>query len=592
MGYYDIGAKYDKTKKVSFTSLCHELMDEYENLTERIPLGEETYRDKLKNSQGSGLINKLSKLLGFDVEEKANVNDKEKYDLLKILKVLFYIEKNGSPKYNKYDADIRIQITDILDKPRLENINTELSNKSVYGKYFQSLYDSIKTEVHDADARFEKIEKINMYWEYLTDKVFDYVITDRALEEPESALDELDRISKFLKERVLARLSEGKISKELDDGIMTTFYNKLICHRMMCRDADRININYQICFSPEPPESFRKELRKWESYVIEEKTMKDIKDYICTSTENENVIAIVNLLLEGIPKEHWSVKACKFAINNFETVLNWWIAGKNVDNSEGVTIDTFITIMQEMIVVNSSKEGFKNDYLGYNNPNRSLSVAVKKPNEADAVAIEAWKKKLENRTAVNFGASALIKKKREIENYIYQIKMYIYSYTRLVDIEFVNGILCKFVARSIISRNLAMYVGNEFAKSVCKYLADNIKDITFIIPPEGVNVLNMFRDFTVDQFNIKELVAKDFARQINELYRDKSGCYAKGMRCDFEIALSQERYWDNLVTFFVDRKTNQVIYKQYVDVSPDEECRRMRQLGLGEFIVDDKISFF
>ena len=65
-----------------------------------------------------------------------------------------------------------------------------------------------------------------------------------------------------------------------------------------------------------------------------------------------------------------------------------------VDNSEGVTLDTFITIMQEMIVVNSSKEGFKNDYLGYNNPNRSLSVAVKKPGEADAVAIEAWKKKL------------------------------------------------------------------------------------------------------------------------------------------------------------------------------------------------------
>lgn len=592
MGYYDIGMKYDKTKKISYISLCHELMDEYEKSTGKIPLGEESYRDKLKNAQESGLINKLSKLLGLDVEEKANVNDKEKHDLLKILKVLFYIEKSGSPKYKKYDANIRVQITDILEKPRLENIQTELSNKSVYGKYFQTLYDCIKTEVHDADARFEKIEKINLYWEYLTEKVFDYVITDRALDNPESALDELDRINKFLQEKILARLSEDKIPKKLDYGIMTTFYNKLICHRMMCRDVDRININYQICFSPEPPESFIKVLRKWEGYGISEKTMKDIKDYICTSTENEDVIPIVDLLLEGIPKEHWDVKACKFAINNFETVLNWWIAGKNIDISEGVTLDMFIIIMQEMIVVNNSKEGFKNDYLGYNNPNRSLSVAVKKPKEADAVAIEAWKKKLENRTAVNFGASALIKKKREIEDSIYQIKMYIYSYTRLSDIEFVNGILCKFVARSIISRDLAMNIGNEFAKLVCKYLDHNIKDITFIMPPKGVNVLNMFRDFTVDQFNIKDLVAKDFARQINELYRDESGCYAKGMRCDFEIALSQEKYWDNLVTFFVNRETNQVIYKQYVDVSPDDECRRMRQLGLGEFIGDDKIRFF
>lgn len=592
MGYYDIGVKYDKTKKLSYTSLCHELMDEYEKSTGKSPLGEDTYKSKLKNSQKSGLINKLNTLLGLDVEEKANANDKEKHDLLKILKVLFYIEKNGSPKYKKYDSNIRIQITDILRKPRLENIKTELSNKSVYGKYFQTLYDCVKTEVLDADARFKKIEKINMYWEYLTEKIFDYVITDKTLDNPKGAFDELDRINKFLQTRILARLSEDKIPKKLDDGIMTTFYNKLICHRMMCRDADRININYQICFSPEPPESFKKDFRKLEGCGIPKKTIKYIKNYICAPEEYEDVKAIINFILKGIPKEHWDKKAFKFAINNFETVLSWWIAKKNIDISKGIAFDVFVIIIQEMITVYNSKEGFKNDYLGYNNPNRSLSVAVKKPDEADAVAIEAWKKKLENRTAVNFGASTLIKKKREIENSIYHIKMYIYSYTRLSDIEFINEILCKFVARSIISRDLAMYVGNEFTKLICKYLDNNIKDITFIVPPEGVNVYNMFRDFTIDQFNIKELVAKDFAEKINELYNNKSGCYAKGMRCDFEIALSQERYWNNMVTFFVNRRTNQVIFEQYVDISSDDDCSRMQQLGLEEFIGDNKIRFF
>lgn len=592
MGNYDIGSQYSKEKKLTYSSLCRELMEEYSAATGKVSLGEETYREKIKNVQKSGLINKLNGLLGYDVEENAKDNARERYDLLKLLKVLYYIEKSGEPKYKDYEDDLRIQITDILEKPRLENIQTDLSDKSVYGKYFESLVNNIKVEVDDAEERFEKLEKINQYWEYLTEKVFDYVITDRALEESENALEELERIQRFLQEKVLARLSYGKIPKQSDDGIMKTFYNKLICHRMMCRDVDRININYQICLAPEPSEEYIKNFRKWERYEIPKKLMIDIKDYICTSTTNEDVKDIISMVIYGIPTEHRKVKAFRFAIKNFETVLNWWVAGKDVDVSESVAVDTFIVIMQEMIVVNSSKEGLKNDYLGYNNPNRSLSVAVRKPNEADAVAVEAWKKKLENRTAVNYGASNLIKKKREIEDSIYQIKKYIYSYSRLSDIEFVNEILCKFVARSIISRDLAMHVGNEFAELVCKYLDDGIKDISFILPSEGVNVFNMFRDFTIDQFNIMELVAKDFARQINELYSDTSGCFAQGMRCDFEIALSEERYWDNLVTFFVNRETNQVIYKQYVGVSSDEECERMRQLGLEEFIADDKIKFF
>jgi hypothetical protein len=532
-------------------------------------------------------------LLGYDIEE--NNSDKEKHALFKLLKLLYYIEKSGEPKYKAaYEEDLRINITDILEKPRLENIQTELSDKSVYGKYFESLYENVKTEVEDADSRFQKLERINIYWEYLTEKVFDYVITDRAIDEPENALFELERIRRFLQERVLDRLSYDKIPKTSDGEVVNTFYNKLVCHRLMCRDVDRININYQICLSPKPSAEYVAEFKKWEGYGVPKKLQSDIKDYICSSTENKDVKGVIDFVLKGIERKHWKDKAFKFAIKNFDTVLNWWTEGKDIDVKDSVPIDIFTIIMQEMVVVNNSKEGFRNDYLGYNNPNRSLSVAVKKPSEADAVAVEAWKKKLENRTAVNFGASELIKKKREIENYIYQIKQYIYSFNTISEIEFVNEMLCRFVARSIISRDLAMHIGNEFAQLVCKYLTIESKDITFILDDSGINVLNMFRDFTIDQFNIKELVAKDFARQINEFYEEKSTCFTKGMRCDFEIALSQDKHWDNVVTFIVNRDANQIIYKQYVGVSPDAECDEMRRLGLEEFIGDNKkeLKFF
>lgn len=32
MGYYDIGEKYEEGKPLTYTSLCKEIMDEYENV--------------------------------------------------------------------------------------------------------------------------------------------------------------------------------------------------------------------------------------------------------------------------------------------------------------------------------------------------------------------------------------------------------------------------------------------------------------------------------------------------------------------------------------------------------------------------------
>ena len=69
MGYYDIGEKYEEGKPLTYISLCKEIMDEYENATGCTPPGEETIRDKFKNAQESGLINKLNKLLGYNIKE-------------------------------------------------------------------------------------------------------------------------------------------------------------------------------------------------------------------------------------------------------------------------------------------------------------------------------------------------------------------------------------------------------------------------------------------------------------------------------------------------------------------------------------------
>lgn len=209
--------------------------------------GEETLRDKFKNFDKSGIMDKLKDNLNFDMESIAKNSKLELYDMFKILKLIYYIEKDGYPKYKQVQFNnVRIQITDILAKPRLSNINTELSKSSVYGEIFDSLFNKIKAEVNDADERCARLEKINLYWEYITAKIFDYVVSDVALNDQDSAMAELERINDFLKYKILNKLRDNANFKTLSpEGVMKTFFNILACHRLLCFEYDKININYE-----------------------------------------------------------------------------------------------------------------------------------------------------------------------------------------------------------------------------------------------------------------------------------------------------------------------------------------------------------
>lgn len=598
MTMYDMDSEYNG-EKLTYASLCQELMDEYEEKTGEIAPSEEYFRDKIKNSKNNGVINKLSSLLGTDIEklvENAAEPKKEKYNLLKLVKLIYYIEKDGNAKCvsGKDNENVRILITDILRKPRLENIKTEYSEKSVYGDCFESLFLKIKSQVPDAEARIEKIEGINDYWEYITNMVFDYVITDKALDTPKEALQELERIYRFLKVRVLERLTVDNPPVTYENGIFENVFDLLISHRVMCNDRDRLNINYQICEAKEPEVKYVDLFRSREGYVIPRKNIEILEDFICRETENKDIKDIMCLILWGLEEKYYDIEACKFAIKNYETVLNWWIAGKNIDVSESIPIDIFIVIMQELIVVYKDKEGLRNDYVGYNNPRRSLTASVRTPLVADAVAVQAWIKKLENRAVANFGAIELIRKKREIENVIYEIKRYIFSFRNLEDMVFVSSQIYYMASRSMVSQEFAIDIGNTFASNVCKYLSNKIHDINIVLPPEGVNVYNMFKDFSIDKSGALEKVAYELASMTNELYDEEEAITARGLKIFVDIAWSEKGHRQSMLTFWVHRDNNSIEYKQYVGVESDENCSRMRKLGLGKFIVDDNpaINFF
>lgn len=135
------------------------------------------------------------------------------------MKLLYRVEK---------DSSSNIRFTDILQKPRLDNIPTEFSNKSRYGAIFSEIISKVENEVPDAQERATKIEKINAYWEFLTDKIMEYVMSDKALSHPEKAMAELDRMEKVLNDKVLARIHNAHLKvTSYNDGVMETFYNIL-----------------------------------------------------------------------------------------------------------------------------------------------------------------------------------------------------------------------------------------------------------------------------------------------------------------------------------------------------------------------------
>ena len=73
-----------------------------------------------------------------------------------------------------------------------------------------------------------KLKKINPYWEFLTDKIMEYVMSDKALSHPEKAMAELDRMEKVLNDKVLARIHNAHFKvTSYNDGVMETFYNIL-----------------------------------------------------------------------------------------------------------------------------------------------------------------------------------------------------------------------------------------------------------------------------------------------------------------------------------------------------------------------------
>ncbi len=473
---FDMDSKYNEYVILKIDSLISELQQE---MGEHISVEEydkmpsnDAIRRRFKSSDKSGIIDRLKGNLGFDIEIIAKTSKKEKFDMFRLLKRLYNIEKVGKNKKYPVLKERKIRIIDILAKPRLANIETSSGISGEYGEIFEELYSDIKSQVavDIAESRVNELNHMALEWERLILNIMQLTYMDYALNNQERTLKILNGFKQYLDKLLKKQPFSDKSFKKLPykEGIMDTFFNILCCHRIKCVFGNFLNIDYNIVEKSQS-EQYCERLKEheWEivPYLLTENILKYVKTgkilkreikkcYEALNDKNisvENVESmiksdyeyILSLIYYNLDLKEIDSNEFSFAVNNLKNMLKIWIPrpDKNAPpyNEIGVTFTVFITAMQELIMLYHTKEEYYDDFVGYKYPKTFTSI-IKKP-ETNAVMLGILRKKLQNRYAYNLGGQKQLKIIREIEKDIYRIIDYIFSFQNYEDLVTINNIL-------------------------------------------------------------------------------------------------------------------------------------------------------
>lgn len=547
MGKFDITSEYNENIKLNLMELSREISEEIsakfdkqqaerqknnaspdnDNLNQKY-LGEADQNlidpnvvcQKLTNSNNSGLLNKLEKLLHFDMLKIAGESNKEYFDMLKILKVLYYIEK---PK----KADERVLITDILAKPQPGNIPAEASQKSVYGDVFQNLYEKIYSAADDADERCYALESIDTSWKFITVQSFNYLLSSQALDSPDKAYAELIRIKNYLS-MLYEKLKKVPLSAKIrPESVMNTFFNILACHKLLCIETGKISVNQKLELPPSPNPVYTEKFRESETQPVVSwdilKRLDDRLDGVASDKTAEYILRLVAYNPE-IPDD--DIKHYHYAVKHARTIIKWWNNYLQIEDNDFVSIDLLCVVMQEIIYCKKFTPKVSHNYLGQKNPGISMLGVLSHPDKADPVVVHAWMIRLENRLCTNLGNLNLLQCKREIDNIIYEIKKIIYSYHNLHDLLFVNSHLTECAKKATVSSAIAQEYGDYFKELILNYI-NTPENHPLRFQTENPNVLNLFREFIVHHVdsdyilteakNIAQIIVQAFNSEANGL---------------------------------------------------------------------------
>lgn len=597
MGKFDMDSVYSSDCTLKMADLIAELMAEYSPFDGSY----DSFYHLLKNHDKSGLIDLLNSELDFDIETIAGQSEQERFDMLKLLKLLYGVEKAGAPRKKKGFVDsptVRTPFIKMLANPKTANIKTPYINASIHGDIFEKVFKAVEACIVDSDQRISKLNGINDYWDSIIDKQFDYVISDMALTNAEGALDELKRIHRFL-DKMLKKLEGLKArTKSCPEGVLKTFFNILLTHEKLCYERDRIQINYEVCLSDKVSEKYAELFLKYENAHVDYETINLVKKHLkgyktneLSQNEWDKVNAILTFVSYFTDIPDSDCKYYKYAFDNLNIVAVWLEKEKPGFNfSDGIPFPVLVTIIQEIVYLrkNTNSNTMQIDVTTIKPHAETLLSALKKESGTKSILIQAWLRRIENRFSINFGSWDLIEEKRKIEIAVYEIKSIIYDYRNLDDLLFVNALLARFVGRSTTSRQYSIETtGNEFALNLVKEL--NSRGITIesvFCPPSAKNVYDMFREllYSNDIGRTISDVAKQIAESIFNTYSQMDGYYFTAPAfISIDYCCGYIR--DAVLRYSLNKNTKEFIYEDFYMSCSDEDKKRYCSLGLERFFL-------
>lgn len=518
MGKYDIGAKLTNECKLTIYDLAQEIADEaekeivdaLEKKTIKKKIDEQSVKkwpqsdrivQALKDSKGSGLVNKLNTHLHFNVEKVAASSDEEKFQMLKLLKKLYWIEKYDTPKFvNKHSISARgkIRITDILAKPKMSNVYTYYSESySEYGEVFNELLADLRSEVDDADARKTIIENIEIFWQTLSAFQYDYVISDMAIDDPYMCLKELKRINNTL-DFIFDQIAPDDVNNNLpSEGIMKTFYNILLTHERLCYEADRIRLAEFNDVDINPSKEYIELFKRYMDIPLSITSISALIDYPKLDYDSNAINDIFNLFsyFQEITDEDF--KLYRYALKNFETVLGWIEKEKEgMDFSSEVQIGVLVPVIQEIVYVRKHSDSLKirSDFVGYNAKDNSLLSAIKKcDDELKPALVDVWVRRIDTRFSCNLGLRDLIIEKNKAEVKMFKLKEYIFNIHNMKYLKAAHDYL--FHQSAIAHTNTAIINEDKlFFLNVIQNLLRSNGIFVRVFPKDFNNIDDMFRE--------------------------------------------------------------------------------------------------
>lgn len=554
MGKYDIGASLTNECKLTVYDLAEEIADEFELFDVQ------SIEMQLGYSK-SGLLYKLKKILNFDAKKIAKASKEEQFEMYKLLKVLY-----------KFEKLIKLRIIDILAKPRMSNIDTYLVNSNEFDNSIDQLISILSREVDDSETRNDLIDRIDDQWQYLAQKQFDYVVSDIALSDPDSALKELKRINQKLDKTIYELKSESDAKPT--EGVMKTFFNILLNHKKLCYLTDRISMESFLLPPQKPDDKFVALYKKYENQVIYVDKIHLLAQALKAKDNPKPITDLLVLLsyFEEIPESDY--KHYNYAFDHCETVLNWLMKEKDgIDFSHEVPMSVLVSVIQEIVYVKKHSNEFKikNDYLGYNPLGISLMSALKKKeaNKVPSVLVDIWNRRVENRFCANYGVIDLISERNKAEIKTLIIRKHIFLHSDLNVLKKESDTLLHKV--SVAHTNTSVAADKEaLFRFMLRYKLE-LFDVfieEFEFPEDSDNIYDMLREllyaYGKDIDDKLEEIAQSVTHIIvnQDIYGGKAS--SKEGKCNFKINYPNGKNQNCYLYFYYESNEKVFSYKKYV----------------------------